>query len=155
MKEANLMTRGKWVLVLVLLLGTLILVGCGGSDEKTPAPDTEQTQNKEEPKVEAPKVEEPKAEAPKVEEPKVEAPKAEAPKVEAPKAEVPKVEAPKAEVPKPASKPALNLAHDMSAAYANCKTCHAGKAMLSPPPQHTIDASTASCSTCHTLNPKA
>ena len=141
------MTRGKWMLLLALLLGTLLLIGCGSKEEeKTPAPAAEQTQN-------TPAKEEPKAEAPKAEEPKAEAPKAEAPKVEAPKAEAPKAEAPTTTT---TTKKTLNLGHDLGATYANnCATCHAGGAIFTKKPPHNIDASTLACTTCHTLNPKS
>lgn len=150
------MTRGKWMLLLALLLGTLLLIGCGSKEEeKTPAPAAEQTQNtpaKEEPKAE------PKEEAPKVEEQKTD------PKPEAPKEETPKTTTttPKTTTSAPTTtnttttKKTLNLGHDLGATYANnCATCHAGGAIFTKKPPHNIDGSTLACTTCHTLNPKS
>jgi outer membrane biosynthesis protein TonB len=144
------MTRGKWLIMLVIILGLgLLLTGCGGKNEpaKNPAP---QDQVAEQPKTEEPKVEEPKKEEPKAEEPKNEEPK-----VEEPKKEEPKVEEPKKEAPAPSGPPTLTVKHTSGAPYDTCANCHAGGNMLTSvklPSNHgNLDGAFATCSSCHTL----
>lgn len=124
------MTRGKWLIMLVIILGLgVLLAGCGGKNEpaKNPAP---QDQVAEQPLVEEPKIEEPKKEEPKKEAP-----------VPAP--------AP-ASAPASAGPPTLNVTHE---SRENCAMCHTGGGMLlKAKPKHTIDSNTPTCSVCHKLN---
>ena len=149
-KRYKTMTRIKWLIVLVSILGLgVLLAGCGSKNEPVKNPAAPE-QVAEQPVVEAPKVEEPKQEAPAPIAAPMPTPAAPTPAAPTPAAPTPAAPTPTPAAPAMAGPPALNVPHE---SRDNCAMCHSGGAMLvKVKPNHAIGSNTPICSTCHKIN---